>query len=75
MMLWWSGYGWLHNSNPVDSSPSTTPGSSRHMTSSDRLPSCDREHVVVVDGGDVRLGRYMDDRFGLVWLCACGFFP
>jgi hypothetical protein len=27
----------------------------------------------VVDGGDVRLGRYMDDRFGLVWLCTCGF--
>ncbi len=22
--------------------------------------------MVVVDGGDVRLGRYMDDRFGLV---------
>ncbi len=27
---------------------------------------------MVVDGGDVRLGRYMDDRFGLV-VCACGF--
>jgi hypothetical protein len=28
------GYGWLHNLNPADSSPSTTPGSSREVTSS-----------------------------------------